>query len=69
VLIFAQLAKDWAPSLAESEMALLNRVSEEEPHDRLQPSLHWERQTSRGTLTWPQLDRHGLKGLKLNPVS
>jgi hypothetical protein len=35
----------------------------------LQPSLHWERQTSRGTLTWPQPDRHGLKGLKLNPVS
>ena len=35
----------------------------------LQPSLHWERQTSRGTLKWPQPDRHGLKGLKLNPVS
>lgn len=34
MLIFAQLAKDWAPSLAEPEMALLNRVSEEEPHDR-----------------------------------
>jgi hypothetical protein len=35
----------------------------------LQPSFHWQRQTSRGTLTSPQLDRHGLKGLKLNPVS